>query len=409
MLKKKYSSGYIFGTALCAALIIFFAWLMLALRATDSHVHLTEYYAQITQQESVRPEITIAPEELAFLRECKYISGALAAKKSQECYKRFYSDYTRSHGARDAFDHLALLTKNEPSFSGDCHYISHGIGHAQLQLYGGDAGRAFATLSEEAYFKNVATCGNGYFHGIIEEYAKNETRAPELATLLRDTCLKILPTKNAVDCYHGIGHASYIQLDYDTTASLDICDKVTDDGLLQYSCHMGVFMEMAQSKTTRELVTVTNGVMDFTLCNTLAEKYRLACYAQHSVFFENFSADPSNYPKSMRACSQITNPAYRMACVKFFAGRALRVGHYTDLRELCQRSTSSHTEMVACTAVFASRIARSLDASKTTPLYTAAVADICATLPWLSRNECRDLVRHDSQRLYYDPDVPEEM
>jgi hypothetical protein len=31
-------------------------------------------------------------------------------------------------------------------------------------------------MQNNTFFKNVATCGNGYYHGVIEEYAKDKIK-----------------------------------------------------------------------------------------------------------------------------------------------------------------------------------------------------------------------------------------
>ncbi|MFZ2593211.1 MAG: hypothetical protein WAX38_00360 [Minisyncoccia bacterium] len=362
---------------------------------------LNYYYDQITAQEHVEDGVEITAQEWQELNACKSIQGELKNKRTQDCLKKFYVDYTLRNGVRKSFSHLALLEKRSTNFIEDCHYISHGIGHAQLRVNNGDAGKAFGTISENLYFKNVATCGNGFFHGVIEEYAKYETDKDALVALLKPICTTQGP-KSEIDCFHGVGHAAFVQLEYAIPESLYVCDRITDEPMKQYSCYMGVFMEMGQDFPTRQMVRVENGIMDFTLCNTLDSKYQLACYAQHSVLFENFNATPKDYKKNMRFCKQVKNDKYRMACVKFFAGRAVRAVQYPDLRGVCIDSTSSSDERIMCAATFANRIARALDSSRTTLLYQQAVHDVCGQLSFYDAPRCIDLVLHRYEKMYFD-------
>mgnify|MGYP001558006516 FL=1 len=209
--------------------------------------------------------------------------------------------------------------------------------------------------------------------------------------------------KNTIDCFHGMGHSAFVQLEYATTDALYVCDHVADDPVRNYSCYMGVFMEMAQDFSTRDLVTVTDGVMSFNICESLDEKYKLACYAQHSVFFENFNTTPKDFKKNINYCKQIEGDEYRMACVKFFAGRAIRAVRYQDVAGMCKNTTNGD-ERVMCTGVFASRIARSIDSSKSSQLYLQAVRDICQTLPFYLSTHCIELVQHNSEKIYFDSD-----
>jgi hypothetical protein len=369
---------------------------------------VTHYYSLIAAQESVERGTVITDTEWQQLKECKSITGERFAMKVQDCLKGFYSAYTLNNGVRAAFSHLALVQKEHVEFIADCHYISHGIGHAQLERLNGDVGKAFAAMSEESYFRNVSTCGNGYFHGIIEEFVSGIKDDASIVKKLSLVCTDP-DMKNASDCFHGMGHAAYVQLDYQTERALSVCDRASDAAAFNYSCYMGVFMEMAQDIPTRDLVTVKAGLMKFDVCDSLNEKYREACYGQHSVFFERFSATPDDYSKNIRYCGQIESKRYRLACVKFFAGRAVRVAQYADIRRMCDNAPGGRDERLLCVGVFASRISRSLDSSRSSPLYQQAVRDVCRILPPFDSLRCIDTVLNAPETIYFDPASIDEM
>lgn len=354
----------------------------------------------MNSQEQVIDGTIVTDEDLSRLKECKTYKGALSHKRSLDCIKRFYEQYTLGSGVRRAFSHLAALEKRDPEFIEDCHYISHGIGHAQLQVNKGDAGKAFAELSENLYFKNVSTCGNGYFHGVIEEFARLETDKDKLVSLLKPTCDS---QRNSLsDCFHGIGHAAFIQLNYNTNEALYVCDAVSDDPFMNYSCHMGVFMEMTQDFNREELVEISGDRIIFKTCDLVADRYKEACYSQLVAYYEDIAVEPKNYAKTIQSCKQIENPRYRMACVKFFAGKAVRSVQYTDVKGLCIDGTSTKDERIMCTAAFATRIARSVDSRKGA-LHDETVSDICKYLPFYEVGACLDLGLRQRDKIYYDP------
>ncbi len=365
---------------------------------------LPYYYSLMTAQEAVQEGTTITPEDWKQLTTCKDITGPLTHKRTQDCLKQFYEEYTSEHGVKRAFSHLSLLQKESSTFIEDCHYITHGIGHAQLRAHKGNVGKSFAAMSEDAYFKNLSTCGNGYFHGVIEEYTKDIKSTDALTAALTLVCREP-GAKNQIDCFHGMGHAAFIQLEYSTNDALAVCDAVSNDPVMQYSCYMGTFMEMSQDFSPEDLVTVKDGRMTFTTCDAQEPRYRVACYAQHAAFFENFTKTPADFAKNITYCTQIENDEYRMACVKFFAGRAIRAMKYEDVPAMCQDGTSNRDERIACTAVFAGRIARSLDGTKSTPLYHQALSDVCRTLSFLDSGRCIALVKDPANKLYFNPDV----
>ncbi|MBP9669758.1 MAG: hypothetical protein KBE09_05725 [Candidatus Pacebacteria bacterium] len=361
---------------------------------------ISDVYTTIENQETIREDVPITEEEFANIENC---SAAIVGSRNraEECMRNFYDEYTMQHGGDKAFAHLARLQKEHPNLLPGCHYISHGIGHAMLRLGGNDPFKAFTFLEQHEVFKNVITCGNGYFHGVIEELAKDTQDKDELVALLNPICSSN-EIQNRGNCYHGVGHAAMIQTEYSIPDMLYICDRISSRPEDIFGCHTGGFMEHAQAHT--DDVLVKDQKMSFTICDAQEPKYQAACYLEHSSHFEAFSSDPRNYTRNIGFCKQIENDINRMACIKLFAIRAVRIARYPEVREMCL-NTSSRYERVMCTAVMADRIAGSADKSRATEDYHERVRAICATMNPVFAEQCAYLVYEGGKRLFYTSDA----
>ena len=246
-------------------------------------------------------------------------------------------------------------------------------------------------------FKNVVTCGNGYFHGVIEEVAKDTTDKDELVTLLSGICSSA-KIKNKGNCFHGIGHAATIQTEYNIADMQYICDRISPNPVEVFGCHTGGYMEYAQIYP--RTVSAEAGEMKFDLCDSLEKKYQPACYLELSSAYESFSTEPRNYTRNVGFCKQIADDLNRMACVKLFAIRAVRISHYHDIYAMCS-NTSTKYEQVMCTAVIADKMGGSRDSTRRTRAYHESIDGVCKTLNPLYAGYCKHLVYIDFSQLFY--------
>lgn len=361
---------------------------------------ISDFYGAIATQEVVRDDVPLTTEEFAHIENCQ--AAVVGSRNlSEECMRQFYDDYTMQHGGEQAFAHLARLQAEHPNLLPSCHYISHGIGHAMLRLSGNNPYNAFSFLEQHEVFKNIVTCGNGYFHGVIEELAKDTTDNDALVSLLRPICASDA-IKNRGNCYHGVGHAAMIQTEYSIPHMLYICDRISSRPEDIFGCHTGGFMEHAQAY--QDDAIAENKKMRFVICDAQEPQYQPACYLEHSSHFESFSSDPLNYTRNIGFCKQIESDLNRMACIKLFAIRAVRIARYQDVRDMCL-NTSSRYERVMCTAVIADRIAGSADSSRATQTYHETVKRVCATMNPAFAAECAYLVYEGGKRLFYTSDA----
>lgn len=360
----------------CISVLVFLHIILLSAKHNISY-----YYNIIRNQEKIRSS-TVLDEK---------IKKDLLSCKKDECFRSFFDDYTMKHGPEEAFSLLALFQKEYPEKGRNCHYISHGIGHGSLRLNANNVSKSFDKMNSSAYFKNVATCGNGYFHGVIEEYAKSARNKDDLIGLLKNIC-----TKQGGSCYHGVGHAVAIQLDGAINDSLSVCDAITTLSDKRFECYTGIFMEESHG-----VVSVENGIMKYEVCDSQKALSRTACYLEHSSLYERYTKEPDNYIRNIGFCKQISDAVDRMACIKLFAIRSVRIVKFENVHDMCV-NTSSKEEKVMCTSVVALRIAQSVDSTQLDYNLNQIVWDVCTSLtnPF-DQIKCFNLATNNPKQTFY--------
>jgi hypothetical protein len=365
------------------------------LNASASEQRIARYYAVLDAQEVIKDDVLVTIEDMNAVNRCKNLIGA-TRRSADECMRKFYDDYAMEHGVEDAFSHMARLGREQPDLLANCHYISHGIGHAAFRLSGNDAHAAFSLMNAEPLYKNIATCGNGYFHGIAEELARGVTDQDDLVAVLSNACAHT-PNRNKGSCFHGIGHAALIQLDYDVDRMTGICDRVSRAETERFDCLTGGFMEDAQYNP--DAVVYESGTFRFVRCEAMPAKYQVPCYLEHSGLMDTREQN-LEYREKIGRCKMISDDLNRMACVKLFAIRAVRIAHYKDIKEMC-KNTSSVYESVMCTAIVADRVGASIDNSRQSDEYAVITQDICGTLTGAEKEECLYLARENRVQLFF--------
>ena len=365
------------------------------------------YYAAIDRQERVAEDVTITDDDRKTLADCR--SGK-DNRPEKDCIRDFYDAYTMKNGVERAFLHLARTQSELPDSLRDCHYFSHGIGNAAYRLSGKDPYKAFDAMQSGAVYKNIATCGNGYFHGVVEELAAGEKDPVKLEKKLETVCSDNRITRRA-NCYHGAGHAAIIQMGFDIKKMLTICDNVPGRPSDVFSCYTGGFMEY--TRTNMGISRTPDGGVKLELCDSLDKKYQPACYTELSYFMERLAKDPSDFANNIGQCKAIGDPLNRMSCVKLFAIRSVRTAHYSKIREMCDNISSDY-EKVMCVAVVADKIAGSLDDSRKTDTFRKTLGGICGMLQPSFSRQCVDIVTRRNMQLFYTsqkdlefPELPE--
>lgn len=242
-----------------------------------------------------------------------------SCEHNSRCLENFFKNYTIKNGFEKSLSFFKELTEKDDSLIYDCHYMFHGIGHGELENNKGDVGQTFSALKmdKEILFK-YPTCPNGYYHGIIEKFAGDIKNKKILSEKLSKVCNNV-PKLNLNDCYHGIGHAAYLQLDANLDEAILTCDNISEEirespdfEKLKGSCHAGVFMQASSDYNSEN-----NKVMSLVFCDSLKKDiYQAECYNQSSYLFEEFLKDKDKFLKVLKHCKTFKDQEERVTCVR---------------------------------------------------------------------------------------------
>lgn len=366
--------------AVLLGVVLVLFWYIFIPKQDTSH-----YYSILSNQEDVLSATVLTETQKQELFECTKSLRGKKVDSEDNCVRSFYQEYTIKHGVQEAFSHLSLVQKLYPTMLPDCHYIAHGIGHGAVEINHGSAYKAFIIMDNSNFFKNLITCGNGYYHGVVEEVSEGLESKEDIARVLKPVCTSVATTTIAYgNCYHGIGHAAAVDLKGEMRDALYVCDTVSGDPNNRFSCYTGVFMEVG----TDASVDVKKGVARFVECDQYERPYRQACYLEQTSLMEHFSREPRNYTRNMGFCKQIISDIDRMACIKLFTIRAVRISRYEDVKSVCL-NTSTRLEKEMCAAVFAYRIGASIDKTKSEGVYRSTINDVCGLFDPLTNLRCR--------------------
>ncbi|HEY7147892.1 MAG TPA: cytochrome c [Gaiellaceae bacterium] len=156
------------------------------------------------------------------------------------CFEQAFGNMAYDDGPKAALEKLASLSSSNGTVAGDCHPIAHKIGAGGLLHFKGDVGKAFAD--------GDATCGSGYYHGLLQ-WKLAGVAADQVAAVASTACKDPTIEANAFiyyQCNHGLGHGLMLYTGLDLPKALDYCHKLQteSDSIM---CSGGVFMENQSS------------------------------------------------------------------------------------------------------------------------------------------------------------------
>lgn len=155
----------------------------------------------------------------------------------QICLENYYEHFGETYGVPRALALLDAQIKYDPLFAGTCHAVMHRIAHVAVHEYG--------TLGE-AFLHGNAECQNGYYHGAVEEFLRNDDPDTLFASDIRNFCSNTTRAASSsvteLNCVHGIGHALVYMTHDDLPRALVRCGDFLDDHL-RAQCATGAFME----------------------------------------------------------------------------------------------------------------------------------------------------------------------
>ena len=156
------------------------------------------------------------------------------------CYEQAFGNLAYDDGPKAALQKLAELSATSGTVAADCHPIAHKIGAGGLLHFKGDVGKAFAD--------GDATCGSGYYHGLLQ-WKLAGVAADQVSAIASTVCKDENIEANAFiyyQCNHGLGHGLMLYTGLDLPQALNYCHKLQteSDSIM---CSGGVFMENQSS------------------------------------------------------------------------------------------------------------------------------------------------------------------
>lgn len=329
------------------------------------------------------------------LKECFETNKKLTFRNRFDlCDGKFYTEYTVKHGVEKALAHIKTMLDKYPDLHLAYHLDAHAVGYAALRMNNGDIGKSFA-YSKTALYSDMGELGNGYYHGLVEEYGKNLSTKEEIIVNMKPVC-NDLNTELQLNCFHGLGHLAMMKLNYDLNDSLSVCDVTTLDERMLFVCRTGVFMEYQLN--FNDYYSIQNGQVEFDMCKSQEKKYQPACYYQHSLILHTLASDKGDMKKVMGYCSQIKDSLNRLACIKQITARAIYLQKYEDISGMCQ-NTVSKTETMYCTA-YSANIVSGWFTEQTLSVKEKIVTDVCHTLDFYSAYICKKIVMEQPSTLF---------
>lgn len=329
--------------------------------------------------------------DLKSLDHCK-LSGK--GNKSEDCYLKFYKDYTLKNGPIKALQHLSTMMDTDPSITPGCHYITHGIGEGAYIYFGRDLSKSYE-FRVENYFKNVGACGNGFYHGISIGLTREVESDDELYKILKDFCKsKDKQVGLGEDqCNHGLGHAITIHYLYDKKKAIAMCKRLAGNDVGEsgpFGCITGVMMEYGIYLDYLGL-----GTKGLEGLNTLCKDYGPGTEENEACVMEGSGVVRygENYIGAAKTCQELGTIIERKACTKLTVIHAIRLGRSTEVTELC-KIPKTLSERIECTAWFAKYLAIAVDINKGT-MFQKAQNDVCHTLPLWGYVKCISISRQN--------------
>jgi hypothetical protein len=231
---------------------------------------ISEYFDQLNSQAVVMSDEKISDQELDDLKKCG---------EDFKCFLNYYYNFNLNNSLQRTFSNLSLLLLDHPEYTDYCHQITHGIGKSEYVKEKGDLGAALELFNTGRYFNNISTCGSGYFHGLVQEAVKDIKDKDELVKTFNNICYeKTMKDVAGSDCIHGLGHAAYLQTDYNLEDSIYICNNTTKSEYDRFNCYTGVFMEATIDLPGDMLIARLPGVkLDYVYCDQVTDSLEKKC------------------------------------------------------------------------------------------------------------------------------------
>lgn len=287
------------------------------------------------------------------------VSSCSKANDKDACLIQSFETYAKNFGTKTTLAevHHAIIT--DPSLGGTCHNIMHHIGHVALLELGS---------FKAAYDVGNYDCGNGYFHGVVEEAFKDKEddafSPAHLSRFCDSVKAEATTTKDyaLLNCVHGLGHALVYKYEGNLAASLPSCTNFKHDNE-RTQCLAGAFMENMIERLPNKDQSDPKQNPSLTCSSVAGDLYR--CWAALAGFA--LSSETGNTNEAVLFCRSFDSSLYRDACGEGI-GKAVRVGRESALTAQVQYC-KTHTQEFA---PFCTRGANAAASEFDSPFYSEA-------------------------------------
>jgi hypothetical protein len=195
------------------------------------------------------------------------------------CYQERYQDLVYSSGVETAFTALKDEFTKEEVVKASCHELTHVIGRAAAELYGGDV--------TSTYSRGDDFCGSGYYHGAMQTVVANIgadrilEEADNICAEPREQQDQSLDHRN---CAHGMGHGFMGLYQNEVFESLEACDALSEEWERE-QCSGGVFMEnVIDEDDPSNPSKYLKADEPFYPCTEVKTEYKKPCYARQTNY-----------------------------------------------------------------------------------------------------------------------------
>jgi hypothetical protein len=350
------------------------------------HIDQYYYYSILDSNEPKTEVIAKSGSTDVDLRELDKCKDRSVGKNGDLCYLNFYKDYTIKYGPEKALAHLSSMMDHDTTIVPGCHYITHGIGEGTYIINGRDLDKSF-NFDVRSHFKNIGSCGNGFFHGITIGLTRNVKNDDGLYNTLLDFCKPVIRGAGLGEesCTHGMGHAITIYYEHDREKSLAMCDRLfAHDPDHIFGCYTGVMMEYGQLADFLGLFE--GGISGLKDCYGFEQgsKKREACVVEGSGLMR-FG---ENYIEAAKSCQELVDRTERKACTKLTVIHAIRLGRSQEAVDVC-RQLDNYADKINCTAFYARYLASAVEIDGTKPLNLKVKTEVCHTLDLFGYIKCK--------------------
>lgn len=194
------------------------------------------------------------------------LSACLKHKDFEQCQSKSIQKYAADISFDSLAAHLRIVSHESEELNKACHSFWHSAGTILFER-SKDIHSALRDCPPD--------CKYGCHHFVAVGYLGNKGKhiSPrQLAPVMRAAC-EAVDSKSRLHCYHGLGHALAIAIDYDIPRSLSMCDVVYDP-LLKRACVQGVFM---QAVTMSEGQIIFDPAKPYALCDGYPREHQIEC------------------------------------------------------------------------------------------------------------------------------------